>query len=690
MRLDSKFYHDWLGINVAPGSVPDHYTLLGIRPGETNIQEIEKAVDARFALMRTVDASVYFDEFREMLRELETARAELIFPLRSHGATAGGMPSVMAAGAGVISANPANHAPVGDGSLVGWWSKAVFFTQCAVAFGLGLCVCISMMKSVARHPNGAVIFVTKDNHKVEATPYTTLPDDSGKRPDVGQVEDKIRELAADVPAAAALKIETAPKVETHQSVAEESDTTENNALETETPVQDEQPVSPGENTQTQSISPNMEVAEEDTAVDAGTQPSLVPAIQTPGGKRRSPLLKMHDKNVVAESKIESASQQTAADTHIADDSPAASVAVQTSEADTLAAQELPTVLSTHLPETVEADYQDITTVLADHPAGTPEPTAVQTPAVAVAAKIPVPTDAELQRDQQLLTKELQEKIMTPADRKNFIGELARGATAKTLAPAKRYVALTGALALATQDMDAREAMKIVSTIEQYFETDAAQTRYTVLQNIAKLLAAQNQTAETTAAAADFLAVANDVCLKLVTTRHFELAARLSDTILNVCSDTQAQGLATSSALAQKVRYNSLWNRWQGYEKALETLKTLPEDRGANLVVGNWLCELERNLPEALPYFARGTDETLRRLAASEIGMADAGAVDSETAVKLGDGWWQLAELKAYPVGMRKVMREHAISIYREIEPMVQDPMARNHISSRIKQESMER
>lgn len=687
MHLDSRFYLNWLSISVPEGVTPDHYTLLGIRYGETDIAIIDQAADVRFCMMRKVDIGEYPDEFREMLRQLETARAELIFPLRSGVKPAAVLPVAPPMNEGRVvvgkeivgkeivrpKVKPVpQNAGENDGSLVGWKSKAVFFAQCAVAFGLGMCVCVSMMAAAPRHPDKSVNFDKKDTTKtVEIAPYTTLPDADGKRPDVVQIDDKIRELATDIPAVEPDELDEPMDLSPLSPLPEEPIQTlpEEPTLvlpETMPEPQVESPVKKAED-----ITP---IRDETPDAAEPAPVSATPELRSPGTRRISPLRKIRSENTVAQT---TAVQPEVPET---DAVPETEIPPQAQ----LAAESL-------LSDSLNMDIGFILPEVPEHLTDTPAvPEAAPVAPAPKVVRLPVPSAEELAPEKVKLDVDL-EKLKGELDRRReYLAEFYEGAVTKDITPAKRFLAMDTALTLAVVECDLPEAMKILNTMVEYFEIDGAVARSEMLQGYARQLIRKQKADETRDLVGDFLDAGIDGCELLVSARHFERAARLSDTVSNVCARIGTED-EKKTADEKKGSMNALWGRWMEYTRALETLQTSPEDRLANHIVGRWVCEMEQKLAASLPYFARGMDETLRGLARQELGMAADGEVNFVAAMKLGDGWWQLAEAKGYSPPMLKVMRDHAISIYKKIEPLVDDPSTRHHLSSRISQtEAMER
>ncbi len=84
---------------------------------------------------------------------------------------------------------------------------------------------------------------------------------------------------------------------------------------------------------------------------------------------------------------------------------------------------------------------------------------------------------------------------------------------------------------------------------------------------------------------------------------------------------------------------ALAEEYQAFVAALDILKQDVDDAAANRTVGKYVCFLKGKWDQGLPALARGDDETLAMLAASEL------AAPSEATKQklLADGWWDAAE-----------------------------------------------
>ncbi len=74
------------------------------------------------------------------------------------------------------------------------------------------------------------------------------------------------------------------------------------------------------------------------------------------------------------------------------------------------------------------------------------------------------------------------------------------------------------------------------------------------------------------------------------------------------------------------------------ETARQTLAQAPDDPGANLTCGRYLCLVKRDWERGLPMLALGSDPKWRSLARRDL----ADPSDAQAQLALGDGWWDMA------------------------------------------------
>jgi hypothetical protein len=99
-----------------------------------------------------------------------------------------------------------------------------------------------------------------------------------------------------------------------------------------------------------------------------------------------------------------------------------------------------------------------------------------------------------------------------------------------------------------------------------------------------------------------------------------------------------------------------------HQVALRTLKSAPDDPGAHLAVGRYLCFVKLDWPAGLAHLARGKDPLLRKLAEQDL---KADQLSDGDLLLLADGWHAAADV--LPSGPAQVaMRQRAASHYRTL------------------------
>jgi len=110
--------------------------------------------------------------------------------------------------------------------------------------------------------------------------------------------------------------------------------------------------------------------------------------------------------------------------------------------------------------------------------------------------------------------------------------------------------------------------------------------------------------------------------------------------------------------------------------ALLRLKGNPVDPEANLEVGRYYCFVKGDWDWGLPMLALGNDPTLKQLAIMEIEETS----DPQDEVRLGDGWWELAENEEGVSSQQ--LRLHAVDCYRRAQRDVSG-LTREKLEKRI-------
>lgn len=224
----------------------------------------------------------------------------------------------------------------------------------------------------------------------------------------------------------------------------------------------------------------------------------------------------------------------------------------------------------------------------------------------------------------------------PSESLELAAQLLQEAAKPSVSADERYVLLRTVADLGVQGGDARLVCHAVEQIVAAFEVDALAARHDALLTFSDQAGdsvRRKSFVEAALAAIDGAASAG---------RH-ELALDLAAKAQEFCQQTPT------------IEYRGAVAAWHGeltqiaprkalLQKALETLKTTPDDPAANLAAGTWHCFATGDWALGVSHLAKGSDEKLRKLASQETSPATDGAARAN----LGDAWWDLASAASEP------------------------------------------
>lgn len=261
-----------------------------------------------------------------------------------------------------------------------------------------------------------------------------------------------------------------------------------------------------------------------------------------------------------------------------------------------------------------------------------DPTSDQPPSTP-ANRLPVPDDAATAAKEKeiraLLSKEFAQT------RPQEVWELGRKLL--TLAnetksdPAGRYVMYKLAIDRAAKAGDAETARAAAERIAKEHEVDRLETVGSAVLEaasggvpVAARPMAMQHTGEFArqAFAADRLGLA-----KSLGEEWLKLAAQLRD------------ANATVEAREYKERIAAAEERWPDVAKALEKLKTAPDDGPANAIAGKYLCFVKGDWPRGLDSLAKGDDAALKSLAEADFAAKN----DASASVDVAEQWRRIGE-----------------------------------------------
>lgn len=526
MRLDSKLYKEWLNIDLEPGQFPDDYAILGLKFGEPDLSVIEEAVERQFTRLRNVDAGTYFDEFREVLKQLETARCNLMIPGRKPPQVSA-QPAVSEKSKSAASSKPVkqvfNHL-----HFETWQAKIFFFAGCVLAFTLGLFICIYMIHSSPRDQNGRVIFTSaRKKETVVTPPYTARPEfsDNVSRPNPAVLVQKLPANLAmgekDIFPAEPEKIKEPPAVGAQMAslppTHDPDEMVSGAELSEEPSVQDITPPmrkNPGRNGGFAAVKKNR-TQKNDDEPSSEEHPSISP----------KPVISDH-----------------------------------------------PEEISSNVNTLVDPPKKAISEGLTDFPkpkstsegghAVTPFPAENPYDNAVSYQRIPVPGPQQVAEIKQSLQRDYIQNMLSQQEKKEFAKTLYAQAATDEMDPVERYAYLDSALTIFCKSIDTSAAMQTLSLMKYYYDIDSSASEGQVLLRIAGILQGALPSQKNIGLIQDFVSTAESACQNFVRDERFDLASQLSDIAYNICSAEKLPSQVRTRIFRLKMDMNTRWENAQ--------------------------------------------------------------------------------------------------------------------------------
>jgi hypothetical protein len=313
---------------------------------------------------------------------------------------------------------------------------------------------------------------------------------------------------------------------------------------------------------------------------------------------------------------------------------------------------------------------------------TPRPTPPLTPAKPTptpsdptpSAKAPAPLRAVPAKAGQAAVRKVMKEVYAeqlvdrsvPARRK-LAEALLLQADKSANAPVDQFVLLAAAIDAAVDAGDLPTAFKAADQMAEGFEVDSLAIK-------AETTAKVNPRAESPESALLNVDAGLELVAGLAVTDDYAAAAR----VCNALQSLSAGNIELRARVQQRQRELGLAREL--HERALRDMKKLqtsPDDPAANLAVGRYTCFVKGDWARGLAMLKKGSDTTLKTLAAQEI----AGISTADAITHLADGWWDAAA-KTVDVPSRTAMQIHAASLYSQVLKQI-DGLRRVQIEKRI-------
>jgi hypothetical protein len=263
-------------------------------------------------------------------------------------------------------------------------------------------------------------------------------------------------------------------------------------------------------------------------------------------------------------------------------------------------------------------------------------------------------DAAKQREAEKVIKDLFKEEYAkkaPADRLALLRALLDNASRSGDDPASLWVLLREAQDIAVQQGDLRAILQTVESMAAHFDVDPLQTKSLPLLAAGKAARTPEEAGLLTRALlqlADELAAAD----------QYDAADKAAVAALTHAKKSGEVVLVTQ-VTARGKEISETQTLFRAVKGVLPSFAKNPDDPGANNEVGQFLCFVKGNWDVGLKFLLKGSDSTLKALAAKE----QAGPLKPADQAAIGDGWWDLAEREKSPLRKGR-MQAHIRELYQ--------------------------
>jgi len=214
----------------------------------------------------------------------------------------------------------------------------------------------------------------------------------------------------------------------------------------------------------------------------------------------------------------------------------------------------------------------------------------------------------------------------------------------------RFVLYREARDLALQAGDIETAFDAIDALGRAYEFDTLPAKSAAL---AKAATAARGPEGAAALARGYISFAEEA----VRAGQYEAAAAVTAK-MEAAGRASADVTVATRAEALSREVNFIQKEANSVKSHRKTLGEKPNDPGANLAVGRFLCLVAGDWEQGAPMLAKGSDAALKALAEKEVARPVQGADQAA----LGDAWWDLSE-KERNAEFKKRMRARSFSWY---------------------------
>jgi hypothetical protein len=236
----------------------------------------------------------------------------------------------------------------------------------------------------------------------------------------------------------------------------------------------------------------------------------------------------------------------------------------------------------------------------------------------------------------------------------FVDQLIQQGRETFADPAARYVLYDLALERAIALGDVGRATQAFDLLATGYAIDAPGRRAEVVESLATKVRETDE-------ARDLADLALTDFAEALKEERFVVAVRLLDAAENAARS--AKDVPTAARIAQaRVQMDVARKLSQDAADLRRRLADAPDDPAANLALGQHLCLLQGEWKAGLPLLAKGSDATLKDIAARELT-----APKGQAAYALANAWWDWAESQSDPA-WKGAAQARAAGRYRALLP----------------------
>lgn len=269
------------------------------------------------------------------------------------------------------------------------------------------------------------------------------------------------------------------------------------------------------------------------------------------------------------------------------------------------------------------------------------------PVLSARAAIP---DVAKQKDAEKLVKDLFRDLYAKKDRKGLLRALLEQSAKSQDDPPALWVLYREAQDLAVQGCDVKLAVDIIDATSRVFDVDSLAMKSAALASAAK---AAKEVEDYAFLSEALLALIDE----LVAADQYEAAEKAAAAALQHAKKS-GEPAVLSRASSRIKEVGEAKSLFQGMKKNLEILAKTPDDPGASLEMGKFLCFAKGNWELGLRFALKGSDAGFKELAQKEL----APLTSATDRVSVADSWWDLAEKEKSPL-RRGQMQAHCRILY---------------------------